>query len=53
MSVMNQRPEKEVFEEVALLKSIAPSLNPCTTMTGAQKIIPHLPVRVCRKSSGK
>ena len=25
MSVMNQRPEKEVFEEVALLKSIAPS----------------------------
>ena len=22
---MNQRPEKEVFEEVALLKSIAPS----------------------------
>ena len=27
MSVMNQRPEKEVFEEVALLKSIAPSLK--------------------------
>jgi len=25
MSVMNQRPEKEVFEEVALLKSMAPS----------------------------
>ena len=25
MSVMNQRPEKEVFEEVALLKSIDPS----------------------------
>ena len=43
MSVMNQRPEEEVFEKVSLLKSIAPSLNPCTKMTGAQKIIPHLP----------